>query len=1060
MKRKFPFIYNRLDLVHIALLISLIGSAMYVAPIQAAGAEIQVNSDQDSTDLSANDGLCTLREAINNANDDAATYPDCAAGSGADMITFAGDYTITLQNRELPFITSEMTIKGNGADKTVIQASTCNPVTLPDRCAPATYRVFHVLSSGNLTLDNVSVRNGNCQNQCSAEYFGGAIRATGKLTVVNSSFSGNSASIGGGAIWVNPSGLNFNNSGLTVINSTFSGNQAEYFGPGGGGGAILVGSGTRDLTVTGSTFSGNLAFLNGGGIKIMERGKGATLTSNIFRENSSGIFIGSSSLTVEDSQFLNNGEGIHIGRFSDLSINNSIVSGSSHGIYVEKESFLRVEKSIFSGNTDSAIYSDRGNVTVTDSTFSGNSAGAGGAIYSVSNLDAGLSGLTITNSIFIDNQAELGGAIYSEYKLNTTVTNITDSTFTNNSATGKGGGIYTTRSNIDVTNSKFSGNSAANGGAIYSTNAAGAPIALLKVTDSSFSGNSAIQEAGGAISLYDHADLSVSNSVFSGNSAATTGGGISTILGGRLTLTDSTLSGNNAGSGGGLYFELSKKIDVIGDTFSGNSATTLGGGIHGSQSAKPSIPMIVNSTFSENKADLGGGLALSKTTLVAMNSTFYRNSATTAGGGIRIESSDVTLTNTIVANSLSGDSCAGGIKDGGHNLDSGASCKWVAGSQSMKNTDPNLDTALTDNGGPTQTLALLEGSPAMNAGDDTVCQASPVNGLDQRGLTRQQGPHCDIGAYEAEFRPIISGNVGVAGVTLSYLDGTLKTIKADSQGNYSIRVSAGWSGNVTPSKVGYTFTPANKNYNNLQSDQIGENYTVQHTAGADTTGVFRPSNGLLYLKNKNESGFADIALNYGMGGDYPVTGDWDGNGTDTIGVYRAGTFYLRNENTNGFAEIVFPFGQAGDQPVAGDWDGDGIDSIGVFRDGTFYLRNTNDAGAPDATFGLGNPGDVGIAGDWNGDGIDSTGVFRPSDGLLYLKNSNDTGFADIALNYGLPGDRPVTGDWDNDGTDTIGIYRAGIFYLRNSNTNGFADLIFALGDPGDLPIAGNWDGQP
>jgi predicted outer membrane repeat protein len=1059
MKNQFPFIYNRLVLVHIALLVALIGSAVYVTPAQA-DVNILVNSDQDPTDLSVNDGLCTLREAITNANDDAATYPDCAAGSGADTITFAGDYIITLQNRELPFITSEMTIKGNGADKTVIQASTCNPVTLPGGCTPATYRVFHVLSSGNLTLDSVNVGNGNCQSSCSAESFGGAIRVTGKLTVVNSSFSGNSASIGGGAIWVNPGPLNYNNSGLTVINSTFSGNQADYFGAGGGGGAILVGSGTRDLTITGSTFSGNLAFLNGGGIKIMERGKGATLTNNIFRGNSSSIFIGSSSLTVEDSQFLNNGEGIHVGRFSGLTVNNSTFSGSSHGIYVEKESFLRVEKSTFSGNTDSAIYSDRGNVTVTDSTFSGNSATAGGAIYSASTLDAGLSGLTITNSIFIDNKAELGGAIYSNYKLNTTVTTITDSTFTNNSATGNGGGIYTSRSNIDVKSSKFTGNSAANGGAIYSTNVASAPIALLNVADSSFSGNSATQEAGGGISLYDHADLSVSKSVFSGNSATTTGGGISTILGGRLSLTDSTLSGNTAGSGGGLYFELSKKVDVISSTFSGNSATTLGGGIHGSQSARPSIPMIVNSTISENTADLGGGLALFKTTLEATNSTFYRNSATTAGGGIRIESSDVTLTNTIVANSLSGDSCAGGIKDGGHNLDSGTSCKWVAGSQSLKNTDPKLDAALANNGGSTQTLALLEGSPAMNAGDDAVCFASPVDSIDQRGMARQQGSHCDIGAYEAEYFPVISGNVGVAGVSLSYLEGTLKTVKADSKGNYSIRFSVGWSGTITPSKVGYTFTPANNNYSNLQSDQIGEDYTVQHTGGADNTGVFRPSNGLLYLKNKNESGFADIALNYGMGGDYPITGDWDGDGTDTIGVYRDGTFYLRNSNTNGFAEIVFSFGQAGDQPIAGDWDGDGVDTVGVVGNGTFYLRNSNDAGAPDATFGLGNPGDVGIAGDWNGDGIDTTGVFRPSDGLLYLKNSNDTGFADLALNYGLPGDRPVTGDWDNDGTDTIGVYRAGTFYLRNENTNGFAQLIFALGDPGDMPIAGNWDGVP
>jgi hypothetical protein len=239
----------------------------------------------------------------------------------------------------------------------------------------------------------------------------------------------------------------------------------------------------------------------------------------------------------------------------------------------------------------------------------------------------------------------------------------------------------------------------------------------------------------------------------------------------------------------------------------------------------------------------------------------------------------------------------------------------------------------------------------------------------------------------------------------------------------------------------------------------GERNIFQNN-GADTTGVFRPSNGALYLKNNNTTGFADVQINYGIGGDYPIVGDWDGNGTATIGIYRNGSFYLRNTNTIGFADLVFPFGAWGDQPIAGDWDGDGVDTIGVYRNGNFQLRNSNDAGSPHTSFGLGIPGDVAIAGDWNGDGVDTTGVFRPSNGALYLKNMNVTGFADIQINYGVPGDKPVTGDWDGDGDDTIGVYRNGQFFLRNSNTIGFADLVFALGIPGDHPIAGNWDGGP
>ncbi len=901
MRRPFPFVFNRFRFVRIALLAALIGSAVSVTPVRAAG--IVVNTEIDET---TTNGSCSLREAITNANDDATTYADCAAGSGADTITFAGDYIVTLQGSQLPLITSEITIAGNGADKTILQASTCNPVTLPGGCTPATYRVFELSSPGNLTLDQVSVRHGRCWGFCNTTGYtgsdgGGIFFSGGALTVTNSNFSGNWAAVGGGI--------------------GFLGNDGK-------------------LTITDSTFSGNFGY-DGAGINFQD----------------TGYFNLQSTLTVA----------------------NSIFSGNSGRALRLSGGTLTVMNSTFSDNStgyDAGI-SNTGTAIISDSTFSRNSAIRAGAIGNYGTL-------TVINSTFTDNSAteEAGGAI-----VNSGTLTVRDSTFSGNSAQTQGGAIWTGIwgggvPSAEVTNSIFTGNSAASGGAIYSTNASGAPIALLTVTDSNFSENSAIQDAGGGISLYDHADLSVSNSVFSGNSATTMGGGISTVLGGRLTLTDSTLSGNTAGSGGGLYFELSKKVDVIGSTFNGNSATTLGGGIHGTQSAKPSIPIIVNSTFSENKADLGGGLALFKTTLEATNSTFNRNSATTSGGGIHIELSDVTLTNTIVANSLSGDSCAGGIKDGGHNLDSGTSCKWGTNNGSLRNTDPKLGP-LGVHGGPTPTHALLGGSPAIDKGDDAVCSASPVNSVDQQGTARPQGDHCDIGAYEYQ----------------------------------------------------------------------GKN-------GSDTTGVFRPSNGLLYLKNKNESGFADIALNYGMGGDYPIVGDWDGDGTDTIGVYRDGTFYLRNENTNGFAEIVFAFGMPGDQPIAGDWNGDGVDTIGVLRNGTFYLRNSNDAGTPDVSFGLGNPGDVGIAGDWDGDGTDTTGVFRPSDGLLYLKNSNDTGFADIALNYGLPGDRPVTGDWDNDGTDTIGVYRDGTFYLRNVNTNGFAELIFSLGNLGDMPIVGNWDGIP
>ena len=313
------------------------------------------------------------------------------------------------------------------------------------------------------------------------------------------------------------------------------------------------------------------------------------------------------------------------------------------------------------------------------------------------------------------------------------------------------------------------------------------------------------------------------------------------------------------------------------------------------------------------------------------------------------------------------------------------------------------------------------------------------------------------GVDAADFQ--LTTSDGISGTSISNVSGSGDTYVVTvltGTGSGTVRLDLVDDGSIRNAMNARLAAPGTSN----GSFDSGESYTVNRSIDADTTGVFRPSNGLLYLKNSNTTGFADVEINYGIGGDYPVVGDWDGDGDVTIGIYRNGSFYLRNSNTIGFADVVFPFGTPGDQPVAGDWDGDGIDTIGVYRNGMFMLRNTNESGNPDMIFGLGVPGDIGITGDWDGNGTDSTGVFRPSNGLLYLKHKNETGFADIEINYGIGGDHPVTGDWNGDGIDTIGVYRNAQFYLRNSNTIGFADLVFALGIPGDHPIAGNWDGLP
>jgi hypothetical protein len=291
----------------------------------------------------------------------------------------------------------------------------------------------------------------------------------------------------------------------------------------------------------------------------------------------------------------------------------------------------------------------------------------------------------------------------------------------------------------------------------------------------------------------------------------------------------------------------------------------------------------------------------------------------------------------------------------------------------------------------------------------------------------------------------------------SYLGGSL------SNGDEGAGIAVGTGGNTYV--TGYTYSANFPTVNALQASIGSSNFKDAFVTKLltlpsvdTTTGVFRPSNGTLYLKNANTTGPADITLDYGLPGDQPITGDWTGKGYKSIGVYRGGTFYLRNSNTTGYADIVVPFGASTDIPVAGDWTGKGYDSIGVYRPSTntFLLRNSNTAGPPDITARLGISGDVPIVGDWTGKGWDSLGVFRPSNGIVYLRNSNTTGVADINFVYGIAGDKPVVGDWDGNGTDTIGVDRGGRFLLRNSNSTGPANFSFYLGVAGDDPIAGPW----
>jgi uncharacterized repeat protein (TIGR01451 family) len=226
----------------------------------------------------------------------------------------------------------------------------------------------------------------------------------------------------------------------------------------------------------------------------------------------------------------------------------------------------------------------------------------------------------------------------------------------------------------------------------------------------------------------------------------------------RLLRNNQTSSGN----GGGLFIE-GCNTTLTNVTINGNRAGDSGGGIFFANygGSNPLQLQMTNVTIYDNQSQIsGGGLYSnfqfgSEVAVTATNVTFANNRAISgSGGNIYNNASTLSLKNTLIANGLANGSpnnCGGNplpnITSLGHNLDSGDTCGLIA-SGDITNTNPLLAASLAGNGGSTETLALLPGSPTIDAG---TCSGAPPT--DQRGVARPQGTTCDIGAYEAINQP-------------------------------------------------------------------------------------------------------------------------------------------------------------------------------------------------------------------------------------------------------------------------------------------------------------------
>jgi CSLREA domain-containing protein len=737
-------------------------------------------------DTVAADGVCTLREAIQAANS-GSTVNECDVSGGSDTIMITVG-PIVLESA-LPSLSS-MTLQGGGHEVSG------NELT----------RVFQIASGAQVTIEDIAIINGNAGgglgggilvnnnsqltlNRClvanNQAHAGGGLRSIGAGAVVEiteCTFQGNQTpNEGGGAInndlnstmtitrssIVGNSGryaggiANYNGAVMTVRNSTVSGNSCTDAQSGGG---VENYDGGATLTIENSTITGNSCGGNGSAGGIFNNTNAPILVNSIVAGNTaarpdlSGSFTSGGHNLIGDatgsSGFSDGVNGDQVGS-SASPIDPLLDALANNGGPTFTHALLPGSPAIDSGDNSVAPATDqrgsgfprilnggidigsfescRANNTVT-SVADGGDGSLRQAVEGICengyiDFEAGLAGqsieltsgqvslnksLTITNplapGLAVDGQGNsrvfniIGGA-------QVTIEDI--AIINGNAGGGLGGGILVNNnSQLTLNRCLVANNQAHAGGGLRSIGAG----AVVEITECTFQGNQTPNEGGGAINNDLNSTMTITRSSIVGNSGRYAGG-IANYNGAVMTVRNSTVSGNSctdAQSGGGVEnYDGGATLTIENSTITGNSCGGNGsaGGIFNNTNA----PILVNSIVAGNTAarpDLSGSF--------------------TSGG-----------------HNLIGDATgSSGFSDGVNGDQVGSSASPI---------DPLLD-ALTDNGGPTFTHALLPGSPAIDSGDNAVAPAT-----DQRGSGFPRIVHgtIDIGAFElCEPLPLITSSIG------------------------------------------------------------------------------------------------------------------------------------------------------------------------------------------------------------------------------------------------------------------------------------------------------------
>lgn len=366
---------------------------------------------------------------------------------------------------------------------------------------------------------------------------------------------------------------------------------------------------------------------------------------------------------------------------------------------------------------------------------------------------------------------------------------------------------------------------------------------------------------------------------------------------GTTTISNSTFANNTAttdvGGGGALFNDEGGTVHISNSTIANNSAPSGEGGAL--DNAYTGIVTISNSTIANNSAPFGGAALENGGTTTISNSTIVNNSSVYGPGGLEVPLGSVNITGSIVANNSGGRysgkaNCDGPVNSQGYNLESGTDCGFTR-TGDLQNTNPMLASSLASNGGDTQTLALQDGSPAINQIPASSCPST-----DQRGISRPQGPACDIGAFE--FRvPVL--NLPSSPITVNATGPQGATVTYTATGTEPDDASATPTVNCTPTS-GSTFPIGTTTVNCTASDAANPPDTTTGSFSVVVQPVITASGTKVTATEGSPfSGVVATGTTDGITGSLSASIDWGDGSNSTVSVTPApdGTYSVSASHT-------------------------------------------------------------------------------------------------------------------------------------------------------------------